>query len=129
MKYRVKDEFVDSWTSEDVRPLIVTGEEIKRLAREWDVPVSELMEEVEEEDENKMTIKELEQFAIEEIERMKRGVGFNSTEAVRRSKVAGMYMVFREMYMRAVALGDEPPVSFDCDEYWHSYDRAVEACK
>ena len=48
MNYRVKDEFVDSWTSEDVSPLIVTGEEIKRLAREWDVSVEELMDEVEE---------------------------------------------------------------------------------
>lgn len=49
MKYRVMDEFVDLWTSENVYPLIVSDDEIKALAEGWGVPVSVLMEQVESE--------------------------------------------------------------------------------
>ena len=76
-----------------------------------------------------MTIKELEQFALEEIERMDRGVGFNATEGEKVQKVAGMYMLFRELYMRSVALGETPQVQYKNEEYWESYDRVFEACK
>lgn len=76
-----------------------------------------------------MTIKELEQFALEEIARMNRGIGFNATEDDKRQKVAGMYMLFREMYMRSVCYGNKPAVEYDRDEYWASYDRAMDACK
>lgn len=46
--YKVLDEYLDKWTSEYVVPLIVTEDEIQRFAKEWDVPVSTLMEQVEE---------------------------------------------------------------------------------
>lgn len=51
MKYKVKDEFTDQWTSEDIYPLIVTDEEIKALADGWGMAVEDLMEQVEEEGE------------------------------------------------------------------------------
>ncbi len=47
-KYRVKDEFVYSWTNEDVDELVVTLKEIEDLAKGWAVSVEELMEQVEE---------------------------------------------------------------------------------
>lgn len=46
--YRVKTEYIDRWTPEDVDELIVTEDEIRRLATEWDVAVGDLMEQVEE---------------------------------------------------------------------------------
>ena len=47
MKYRVMNEYLDKWTRESVDELIVDDAEIARLAREWDVTVDELMEQVE----------------------------------------------------------------------------------
>lgn len=47
--YTIKPEYAEYWTNipEDAdKP--ITMEEIERLAREWDVPVSDLMEQVEE---------------------------------------------------------------------------------
>ena len=42
--YRIKDEFEDAWNASG----IVNEDEIARLADEWGIPVSELMEQVEE---------------------------------------------------------------------------------
>ena len=49
--YTIKPEYAENWTNipEDAEKPI-TMEEIERLAREWDVPVSDLMEQVEEYD-------------------------------------------------------------------------------
>lgn len=47
--YTIRPEYVESWTNlpeDEAKP--VTMEEIERCAMEWDVPVSELMEQVEE---------------------------------------------------------------------------------
>ena len=47
--YTIKPEYAENWTNDlddEMKP--VSMEEIERLAREWDVPVSELMEQVEE---------------------------------------------------------------------------------
>ncbi len=35
MRYRVLPEFLSEWTNEDVKELIVTDVEIRRLAIEW----------------------------------------------------------------------------------------------
>lgn len=49
-KYVVRSEYIDSWMGGLVEDWdgIVDFEEIKRLAYEWDRPLDELMEEVEE---------------------------------------------------------------------------------
>lgn len=46
--YRVKDEYIDSWTDDVVYELFVTDDEITELAAGWDRSVSDLMEQVEE---------------------------------------------------------------------------------
>ena len=45
-QYRVKDEYIDKWII-DADSTTVTDAEIRRLSHEWDVPVKELMEQVE----------------------------------------------------------------------------------
>lgn len=47
-KYTVKSEYLDKWTEEAVDELIVDENEIARLALEWDVPINDLMQQVEE---------------------------------------------------------------------------------
>lgn len=49
MIYKVKNEFADQWTADDVREILV-DDEIKRLSREWGVSVFDLMEQVEPDD-------------------------------------------------------------------------------
>lgn len=49
IQYAIKPEFVDRWTDhieDEYKP--VTEEEIRSLSREWNVPVEDLMEQVEE---------------------------------------------------------------------------------
>ena len=48
LKYRVKTEYLSGWTNAAVDVLIVDEREINRLAREWGMTVSALMQEVEE---------------------------------------------------------------------------------
>jgi hypothetical protein len=48
--YRIKEEFLDLWTVYDGQGDIVDLEEIKWLAKEWDKPLEELLEQVEEVD-------------------------------------------------------------------------------
>lgn len=48
--YRIKDEFLDSWGEDVPDGYIVTQEELERLASEWEVPVEELLEQLEEVD-------------------------------------------------------------------------------
>ena len=68
--YRIKEEFLDLWTVYDGQGDIVDLEEIKWLAKEWDKPLEELLDQVEEvedtQEEMKMT-KEL-------IERMNKAI-------------------------------------------------------
>lgn len=47
--YRVRSEYVDKWSndSEWADNPIVDEAEIERLAREWEVPIDDLMEQVE----------------------------------------------------------------------------------
>ena len=46
--YRIKDEFLDLWTVYDGQSDTVDLEEIKWLAQEWDMPLDQLMDQVEE---------------------------------------------------------------------------------
>ena len=46
-QYKVKPEYLDRWTNEAIDELIVTDAEIRDLAKGWDVPVEELMKQVE----------------------------------------------------------------------------------
>ena len=48
--YIVKPEHLDNWLAhgESAGQVIVSEEEIRHLAREWDKPVDELMEQLEE---------------------------------------------------------------------------------
>lgn len=46
--FKVRSEYIDKWTSEALDELTVDEEEIRRLSKEWDVPVENLMEQVEE---------------------------------------------------------------------------------
>ena len=45
--YRIKDEFIQSWTDEPVTNAVVSDAEIKRLSKEWGGSAKTLMEEVE----------------------------------------------------------------------------------
>ena len=45
--YIVREEFTDQWFPYD-EPTAMTLEEIKRLAKAWEMPIEELMEQVEE---------------------------------------------------------------------------------
>lgn len=45
--YKVKEEHLDDWCIGSVNELIVSEDEIKRLAKEWDMTIKSLMEEVE----------------------------------------------------------------------------------
>lgn len=48
-KYIITDpNVIDAWGFEGDGPYIVTLEEIRRLAKEWDIPVEELLAEAEE---------------------------------------------------------------------------------
>lgn len=46
--YRIKEEFLDLWTVYDGQGGVVDLEEIKWLAKEWDKPIEELLDQVEE---------------------------------------------------------------------------------
>lgn len=46
-QYRIKPEYYDLWGAYEGMD-IVDDEEIKRLAYEWEMPIAELMEQVEE---------------------------------------------------------------------------------
>ena len=48
LKYRVRSEYLDGWTTKAVDMLIVDEREIHRRAREWGISVEALMMEVEE---------------------------------------------------------------------------------
>lgn len=48
LKYRVRSEYLDGWTSKAVDMLIVDECEIHRRSREWGISVDTLMMEVEE---------------------------------------------------------------------------------
>lgn len=48
--YRVLPEYIDQWTHEALDELTVDETEIKRLSREWGIPVNDLMKQVEETD-------------------------------------------------------------------------------
>ena len=46
--YRIKEEYLDRWGEDVTADYIVTQEELERLASEWEVPVEELLEQLEE---------------------------------------------------------------------------------
>lgn len=51
-RYHVLPEYQDAWygnlSTEEIGDATVTEEEIRRLAREWDTPLEDLMDQVEE---------------------------------------------------------------------------------
>lgn len=50
-KFRIKEEFLDEWgygVSSDELDRIVTEEEVQSIARGWETPVEELMDQLEE---------------------------------------------------------------------------------
>ena len=46
--YRIKEEYLDRWGEDVTEDYIVTQEELERLASEWEIPVEELLEQLEE---------------------------------------------------------------------------------
>lgn len=46
--YKIKEEYLDRWGEDVTADDIVTQEELERLASEWEIPVEELMEQLEE---------------------------------------------------------------------------------
>lgn len=46
--YRIKNEYLDLWTVYDDQGDVVDLEEIKWLAKEWNKPLEQLMDQVEE---------------------------------------------------------------------------------
>lgn len=46
--YRIKEEYLDRWGEDVPNGYIVKQEELERLAREWEIPVEELLEQLEE---------------------------------------------------------------------------------
>lgn len=47
-KYRIIEEYLDNWGEDVTADYVVTREEVERLASEWEVPVDELLEQLEE---------------------------------------------------------------------------------
>lgn len=60
-EYKVKPEYQDAWfgglSTDEIGDAIVTKEEIERLAREWDMSVEELMDQVEEVENEEIVLK------------------------------------------------------------------------
>lgn len=47
-KYRVMFEYIDKWTADQDEDLVVTEDELSRLAYEWGVSKEEVMNQIEE---------------------------------------------------------------------------------